>query len=200
MGSGIMHIIIAGAARAGKTTLSLMLNNEGFTHYKMDSIKRGICEAYNLEYDSWDEVSTVMSIIINRIIEDNKTDTNFLKEKYLFDIPFIYPKDLSLINTEDTLVIFLGYAKASAAKHFLKIRNNDASNLWTSKLDDETLSKNVKENIEFSKKLERECKKYNIPYFDTSFNREEVLKEAKEFILRKEVEYERNSKTLRVIK
>ena len=195
-----MHIIIAGAARAGKTTLSLMLNNEGFTHYKMDSIKRGICEAYNLKYDSWDEVSTVMSIIINRIIEDNKTDTNFLKEKYLFDIPFIYPKDLSLINTEDTLVIFLGYAKASAAKHFLKIRNNDASNLWTSKLDDETLAKNVKENIEFSKKLERECKKYNIPYFDTSFNREEVLKEAKEFILRKEVEYERNSKTLRVIK
>ncbi len=195
-----MHVIIAGAARAGKTTLSLMLNNEGFTHYKMDSIKRGICEAYNLKYDSWDEVSTVMSIIINRIIEDNKTDTNFLKEKYLFDIPFIYPKDLSLINTEDTLVIFLGYAKASAAKHFLKIRNNDASNLWTSKLDDETLAKNVKENIEFSKKLERECKKYNIPYFDTSFNREEVLKEAKEFILRKEVEYERNSKTLRVIK
>ena len=195
-----MHVIIAGAARAGKTTLSLMLNNEGFTHYKMDSIKRGICEAYNLKYDSWDEVSTVMSIIINRIIEDNKTDTNFLKEKYLFDIPFIYPKDLSLINTEDTLVIFLGYAKASATKHFLKIRNNDASNLWTSKLDDETLSKNVKENIEFSKELERECKKYNIPYFDTSFNREEVLKEAKEFILRKEVEYERNSKTLRVIK
>lgn len=195
-----MHVIIAGAARAGKTTLSLMLNNEGFTHYKMDSIKRGICEAYNLKYDSWDEVSTVMSIIINRIIEDNKTDTNFLKEKYLFDIPFIYPKDLSLINTEDTLVIFLGYAKASAAKHFLKIRDNDTSNLWTSKLDDETLSKNVKENIEFSKKLERECKKYNIPYFDTSFNREEVLKEAKEFILRKEVEYERNSKTLRVIK
>lgn len=195
-----MHVIIAGAARAGKTTLSLMLNNEGFTHYKMDSIKRGMCEAYNLKYDSWDEVSKVMSIIINRIIEDNKTDTNFLKEKYLFDIPFIYPRDLSLINTEDTLVIFLGYAKASMAKHFLKIRNNDASNLWTSKLDDETLAGNIKENIEFSKELERECKKYNIPYFDTSFNREEVLKEAKEFILRKEAEYEGNSKTLRVIK
>ena len=31
-----MHIIIAGAARAGKTTLSVMLNKYGYTHYKMD--------------------------------------------------------------------------------------------------------------------------------------------------------------------
>ena len=36
------HVIIAGASRSGKTTLSLKLRERGFTHYKMDTIKRGL--------------------------------------------------------------------------------------------------------------------------------------------------------------
>ena len=85
-----MHIIIAGTARAGKTTISLMLKEYGYVHYKMDSIKRGICEAYNIKYDNWNKVSPIMATIINRMIQDNKTDTNYLLENYLFDIPFRY--------------------------------------------------------------------------------------------------------------
>ena len=45
-----MHIIIAGCARSGKTTLSLMLNKYGYVHYKMDSIKKRIYEVDNLKY------------------------------------------------------------------------------------------------------------------------------------------------------
>ena len=64
-----MHVIIAGAARSGKTTLSLMLNKYGYTHYKMDSIKRGICESYELKYDDWKDISPIMCRIINRVID-----------------------------------------------------------------------------------------------------------------------------------
>ena len=85
-----MHIIIAGTARSGKTTLSLMLKELGYVHYKMDSIKRGICEAYNLHYDNWDKISPIMATIINRMIQDNKTDTNYLLEDYVFYILKIY--------------------------------------------------------------------------------------------------------------
>ena len=120
-----MHVIIAGAARSGKTTLSLMLNKYGFTHYKMDSIKRGICESYSLKYDDWKDVSPIMCTIINRIIEDNKTDTNYLKEKYLFDSPFLSPKDIKMINTEDTYVLFLGYSQISVDEMVKRIREND---------------------------------------------------------------------------
>ena len=95
-----MHVIIAGAARSGKTTLSLMLNEYGFTHYKMDSIKRGMCETQVLDPNEWDKISSIMCSIINRIIEDYKTDTNYLKEKYLFDTPFLYPKDIELNHIE----------------------------------------------------------------------------------------------------
>lgn len=170
-----MHVIIAGAARSGKTTLSLMLNNYGFTHYKMDSIKRGICEYYSLKYDDWKDVSPIMCTIINRVIEDNKTDTNYLKEKYLFDTPFLLPKDIQMINTKDTYVIFLGYSKISVGEMVKRIRENDLENYWTSKKSDEEIIKETYDNIEFSKHIEEECKKYGIKYYDTSNDREKVL-------------------------
>lgn len=181
-----MHVIIAGTARSGKTTLSLMMNEYGYTHYKMDSIKRGICESFNLTYDNWEDVSPIMCNIINKIIQDNKTDTNYKLEKYLFDTPFIYPEDLNGIDTSDTLVIFLGYAHIDVDTEVKLIREHDKDHYWTTKVSDETLKKWTIGNIEYSKHLEETCKKMNIKYFDTSFDREKVLEEAKNYILSKE--------------
>lgn len=178
-----MHLIIAGAARSGKTSLSLMLNKYGYTHYKMDSIKRGICESYNFIYDDWEGVSPIMCKIINRIIEDNKTDTNYGLEKYLFDIPFLYPKDISLIDTSNTKVIFLGYAHIDVEEELKLIRKYDKDHFWTTKISDNELRKWTYDNIEFSKYLESECQKLGITYYDTSVNREEVLQKALEDII-----------------
>lgn len=195
-----MHVIIAGTARAGKTTLSLMLNKEGFVHYKMDSIKRGICEAYNFKYNDWEKVSPVMCTIINRMILDNKTDTNYGKEKYLFDTPFIYPRDIEMIDTTDTLVIFLGYPKTTYQESFNNIRKYDKENYWTSRIDDSELMKWCVDNVNFSKYLEAECYIRGIKFFDTSNNREEVLKEVVEYIKSKEIEYEKSSGKVKKIK
>lgn len=180
-----MHIIIAGAARAGKTTLSVMLNKYGYTHYKMDSIKRGLCECYNLVYDDWESVSPIMCKIINRIIIDNRTDTNYKLEKYLFDTPFLYPKDIELIDTSETKVIFLGYAHIDVEEEMKLIRKYDKEHYWTNKKSDEELRKETMENIEFSKYLESECKRLGITYYDTSFDREKVLDKIIEDIIGK---------------
>ena len=195
-----MHIIIAGCARSGKTTLSLKLNKHGYVHYKMDSIKRGICEAYNLKYNDWDKVSIIMAKIINRMIKDQTTDTNYLKEKYLFDIPFLYPKDIELIDTSNTIVIFLGYPNISYKENFNNIRKYDKDNYWTSKVSDEELKKWCIDNVNFSKYLEHECYLRGIKFFDTSHNREEVLKSAVKFIKEKEIENEANSRKIKMLK
>ena len=179
-----MHVIIAGAARAGKTTLALKLNKYGFTHYKMDSIKRGICESYNLQYDDWEQVSPIMCKIINRIILDNNTDTNYKIENYLFDTPFLYPKDIEIIDTTNTKVIFLGYAHIGVEEEMKLIRKYDKDNFWTSKISDEELRKWTHDNIEFSKYLESECKRLGIAYYDTSFEREGVLNKAMNDIIK----------------
>lgn len=178
-----MHVIIAGTARSGKTTLSLLLNDYGYTHYKMDSIKRGLCESLNLRYDNWEDVSPIMCNIINKIIQDNKTDTNYKKEKYLFDTPFIYPKDLETIDTSETIIIFLGYAHIDVETEVGLIREHDQEHYWTTRISDEQLKEWTIDNIEYSKLLEKECKRLNIKYFDTSFNRDEVLEEAKQYII-----------------
>ncbi len=170
-----MHVIIAGAARSGKTSLALMLNKYGFTHYKMDSIKRGICEAYGIKYDKWEDVSSIVCKIINRIILDNKTDTNYGKEKYLFDTPFIFPKDISLIDTSDTEVIFLGYSKALPSEILKIIREKDNDNFWTNKKSDEELLKLIELDINYSKKVEEECKEFGIKYYDTTYDRDQIL-------------------------
>ena len=181
-----MHVIIAGTARSGKTTLALMMNEYGFTHYKMDSIKRGIYQSFNLKNDKWDVVSPLMCNIINKIIQDNKTDTNYNLEKYLFDTPYIYPSDINKIDTSNTLVIFLGYSHISVEEEIKLIRENDKDHYWTTKIDDNTLREWTSENIEFSKYLEEECRKLNIKYFDTSLDRDKVLEEAKNYILENE--------------
>ena len=190
-----MHIIIAGTARAGKTTLSLMLKDKGYVHYKMDSFKRGMCKAYNLKYDDWEPLSLKMAIIMNQMILDNKTDIVYEKENYLFDIPFLYPKDVELINTEDTIVIFLGYAYLTAEENFANIRKYDSDNSFTSKASDEQLMIWCKQNVEHSRYLKAECERLNIKYFDTSVNRDEVLKDAIKYIEEEERKFNgRNSK------
>ena len=126
-----------------------------------------------------------MCTIINRIIKDNLTDTNYKKEKYLFDTPFLYPKDIKMIDKENTYVIFMGYSKISVEDAVNKIRQNDKEHFWTNKISDEELVKETIQNIEFSKYLESECKRLNIKYYDTSFNRNDVLKEALNDIINK---------------
>ena len=69
------HVIIAGTPRAGKTTICLELLKYGFVHYKMDSIKRGICEAFGYDQHDWDFLNEKIAKIINTIINENKTDT-----------------------------------------------------------------------------------------------------------------------------
>ena len=194
-----MHIIIAGCARSGKTTLSLMLKEKGYVHYKMDSIKRGICEAYNLKYDNWDNVSIIMATIINRMIKDQTTDTNYLKENYLFDIPFLYPKDLSLIDTSNTIIIFLGYPNLSIEENFHNIREYDHDNYWTKNVSDDELKSMCKENIDFSIYLKDECLRYNIPYFDTSYNREEVLNDVIKYVEEQEKLSKKREKLYKIL-
>ena len=69
------HIIIAGAARSGKTMMALKLGQEGFVHYKMDSIKRGIDNNFWDNYkDNWKKVSPHMAYLIKTIIDENQSD------------------------------------------------------------------------------------------------------------------------------
>jgi len=176
------HIIIAGASRCGKTTLSMELSKMGFVHYKMDSIKRGIDNNFWNGYkDDWRKVSPYMSHLIATIINENQSDIVRDREYYVIDTCHLYPSDIAKYDLKNTIIIFLGHPRVSISKKLSDIRKYDDC-VWTNLLSDEEISENTRMGIEYSKEAEIECAMYGIKYFDTSENFEEVLSEALDYI------------------
>lgn len=177
------HIIIAGVSRSGKTTLALKLSKLGYSHYKMDSVIRGMCFSLNINQHNWLNISPMLANILNTIIIENTSDTVFSEEQYVLDVTHLFPKDVSLIDLSNTQIVFLGYDTISAIEKFEQVRKYDKNYYWSSKLSDQQLLEMIEVNIKFSKYLKEECNKYNIPYFDTSFNREKKIEQVKMYLL-----------------
>lgn len=176
------HVIIAGTCRSGKTTLAIELSKCGYTHYKMDSIVRGICNIFNLDSHDWRGLSPKLAKLMNTIIKENETDTVSDYEKYVLDIPYLFPKDVELIDAKNVIIIFMGYGYITKEEMLLNIREHDKNNYWCKNLSDDKLLEMIDNNIKFSKYLEKECNELGIPYFDTSVDRDKVLKEIKKYI------------------
>ena len=176
------HIIIAGIPRAGKTTICLELAKYGFTHYKMDSIKRGICNIFNLNQHDWASISPKIAELINVIIEENKTDTTKGKEYYVIDTCHLLPRDLINIP-KDVLIIYLGYKDISLEEKVKELKKWDKDYYWSNGLSDEELINMLDANIKFSKVIAKKCKENSILYFDTSYNRDVVLKKVLNIVL-----------------
>ena len=159
------HIIIAGASRCGKTTLSMKLSKEGFIHYKMDSIKRGIDRNFWDGYkNDWRQVSPHMAHLIATIIKENQSDIVNGNEYYVIDTCHLYPSDIAKYNLENTIIIFLGHAKTDVMD------------------SDEDLIESTAMGVVYSREVQKECEELGIRYFDTSENFEETLNEAYEYI------------------
>ena len=172
------HIIIAGCARTGKTTLALYFHNRGFVHYKMDSIKRAMFNTLSLNIKDWHVVSPMISSIISTIIEENTSDKVFTNEYYCIDTCHLYPIDILNMNLENTIIVFLGYTNINKEEKLKFIRKYDSDNIWTSKYDDSQLLHDIDLCIQYSEEVKKQCEELNIPFFDTSDNFSEVLDEV----------------------
>ncbi len=175
------HVIIAGACRSGKTTLSKSLSDLGFIHYKMDAIKRAIYKVFELDKkEDWSVLSPKIIQIIESIVEDNSTDDS--EERFVIDTPYIYPKDLSNIDRRKFVVIFLGYSQITPQEKLNRIRENDSKNCWTNSVSDNEMLKQSEMSIEYSKVVRNQCAENGFAYFDTSFDFTEDLKKARDYI------------------
>ena len=168
------HVIIGGCARSGKTTLSLKLRDKGFTHYKMDTIKRGLDDNfYEGKIKLWTEASPKFAKLIARIIEEADTDIIGGIEWYTIDTTHLYPKDIAkLYNKENTIVVFLGYPNMNAKDKVKSIRKHDPKNGWTFSKSDEFLEDSAILDIEYSIEAKKQCEENGIVFFDTEdFNK-----------------------------
>ena len=172
------HIIIAGCARTGKTTLAFYFYNRGFVHYKMDSIKRAMFKTLSLNIKDWHVISPIIASMISIIIKENNSDKVFNNEYYCIDTCHLYPVDIFNMNLKDTIIVFFGYTNISKEQKLKFIREYDSENIWTSKLDDSQLLHDIDLCIQYSLEVKKQCEELNVPFFDTSYNFSEALDEA----------------------
>ena len=156
-------IIIAGIARAGKTTVCEELCKRGYSHFTCDSL------IYSLEH-----VFPELGINQEETTEGvQKTSKNFapllltlakcIEEEYLpypvvFGVYQFMPEDyMKYMKTKDISAYFLGYPDISLEEEFKILRENKAKREYTQEYSDKYLKKLIKQRINESKFIIDNC-------------------------------------------
>lgn len=176
------HIIISGISRSGKSTAcAKLVKTLGYQHISMDSILSSLKE--NLEEPKKDELdlfpfdySKTVAQIINTIIQHNDYD----KFGYgmLIDVDNLSPEDyVRYIDRDYADIYFFGTPDLTPQQRFSTIRKYDTEYDYTSKASDRELLEKCKKIVAQSKEIQKQCKKFDLPFINTSFNREFIINE-----------------------
>lgn len=184
------HIIIAGVPRSGKTTICAKLAESlKYQHMAMDAIviafEKAFPETGVRHTDCWDFIDTSKSFIkfMKSLSETEVYDK--CDYRLVFDLYHITPKDYyENIDTSCCEIYFFGYPNISVENKLKEIRKFDTEWDWTSKVSDDVVIDHITKYIEISKWLEEECQKYNIPFIDISRDREKVIDDFVEKIIK----------------
>lgn len=175
-------LIIIGCPRAGKTTLTnmLMKNDSAYHNISLDSLTMAIKSTMP---ESGIKEDSKLKIISERIVPFLASYLHCYKcdypdKKYLIEGLQINPDHLmSEPFFSKANVICLGFPNATIDEIFNNIRREDEqlSFSYTKKMSDDELRERVSFYIRYSKFLQNKCDEYNIPFYETNKNRENVL-------------------------
>lgn len=180
------NILIIGAARSGKTTLAKMFVKEkGYSLISIDNIVSGF-EAYpdlKIHHDGNDiETSKNLAPFLKRLFIELSEGSAFYDDiKFVIEgthIDFEYLMDfLKSDEYKDKYeIIGLTYNTLNEDVMFDNIKEHDTEDDWTYWCTDEELKGNVRYFVEKNKFFNDKFKEYNIKSYDTSDNRDDVLR------------------------
>lgn len=191
------NILIMGIGRAGKTTLSKMIKDKvnSYNLIHSDSLKWAIIRAKNQEeyyrenvdiqkkFEHGEYFQRVLLEFYNSLI---RKDTNGYG--YILESGQLHPKIVNeMIDFDNTIVVCLGLGNYSVEDMVNQCIKYDTEESWTYGLSREYLTKHASDWYNANEMLKKECPKYNITYIDTSKNREMVLKDTLEKIIKGEI-------------
>jgi len=187
------NIIVAGVPRAGKSTLSSMLAKHGYTHVSMDSIIAAFEQVFpelgidSYGYDSSLEALTNISVKIAPFINAMMGNGEYGEQGYgaVFDvyqllpcdyIKYIKPKPSETeIGTYDVKIAYLGSSDVTPGERFAIQKQYDTEKDYTFYKTDAELREGADYIVEQSMMIKEQCKKYGLPYYDTSYARFETF-------------------------
>lgn len=179
------NIIILGAARAGKSTLSQMIHKKyNYSIISIDSFVTALRDSFpslGITHSNTEDKFKLLPPFVFSYM--NKITNEYPNENFILEGWHVYPNEISkLFCNADVKIICLGYTKISCEDAVKLIRNNENENSYTKKMTDERLKNLISSHIEYSKILKEQCEKNNIKFYDTSFERDSVLAEAMEYL------------------
>lgn len=177
------NIFIMGPGRAGKTTLSKMINKKyGYSIISIDDIVTSL-EAFPSLNISWDgeheKISKQMSNFLIKYLKELSEGNKFYDgcKTVIEGTDIDFERLIPNIDQNKYLLIGLTYNQKTKKDLFNTIRKYDTEDDWTYYLTDEQLEEYCEQYIKINNYFNDKFKKYNIMSFDTSNNREKVLTE-----------------------
>lgn len=165
------NILVLGVAKSGKSYFAKKINKDRKYNYipldyfassfKYNIPESGITSNVIIDKDS----SRKLAKYLSRVIEIIDYVDN---EKYLIDSAHIYPEDIvKYIDRNKWDIYYLGYPNISVEDKFTELRKYVQSG-WPAKKNDDELKDTLKELINISKEIEKQCIKYNLTFIDSS--------------------------------
>ncbi len=182
------NIIIVGASRSGKTTLSKQIVTElGVSHFPFDAIVSTIEELYPTTGIKHVDDNIEMSKKISKLLHTFIKHMDYEDMYYLIDLYQIYPKDLINIVDDNFVVVYLGYPNIEPQQKLKQIKQHARQKDWTNDVSDEEMIDILKLFIKENKIMYQQCLELGIPFFDTSQNFTKELSKAKEYIYKETI-------------
>lgn len=180
------HIIIAGVPRSGKSTISQKISkNFGYQHISMDSIIAGIERVFpetgidsdadtdlqkNIQY-----ISSKMALFIRAMMDSG--EYNECDYGMVIDIFQLLPQHyIQYIDSSVCDIYYFGTSEVTPEERYALLKKYDTPRDYTYYKSEEENKKNCADIVTISKWLKEQCRIYNLPYYDTSFDREQIFK------------------------
>lgn len=188
------HIIIAGVPRSGKSTISQIISkNFGYQHISMDSIIAGIEKAFpetginsdadtdlqeNIQY-----ISSKIALFIRAMMDSG--EYNECDYGMVIDIFQLLPEHyIQYINSSLCDIYYFGTSEVTPEERYELLKRYDTPKDYTYYKTEEENKGDCADIVTISKQLKEQCRIYNLPYYDTSYNREQTFKVILDFLAR----------------
>lgn len=179
-------IIIAGVPRAGKSTLSQIISKQfGYQHISMDPIIAGIEKVFpetNINSDASTDlqeniqyISSKMALFIRAMMDSG--EYNECDYGMVIDIFQLLPQHyMQYIDSSLCGVYYLGTSEVTPEERYELLKKYDTPKDYTYYKSEEENKEDCDSIVTISKYLKEQCALYNLPYYDTSYNRKQIYK------------------------
>ncbi|MDE6221166.1 MAG: ATP-binding protein [Lachnospiraceae bacterium] len=188
------HIIIAGVPRSGKSTLSQRISDRlGYQHISMDAIIAGIERVFpetginsdadtdlleNIQY-----ISAKMALFIRAMTDSG--EYNECDYGMVIDIFQLLPQHyMQHIDTLVCDIYYFGTSDVTPEERYALLREYDTPRDYTYYKSEEENREDCASIVTISNYLKEQCRIYKLPYYDTSYDREQLFQHVVDKIRR----------------